>query len=340
MLGRLDEALSLCLEASLNYPTFTDIFYLGGLLLEEKEEYHIALKWFKQAINCGTPPALFSHQTGSGSFLSHYHLGFCYERIGNSTAARGAYESALELNPKYPYPLYSLFLNLRNEKGPCFCFQHLEEQGFLQDLLLCITTADLFFLSDHVDLAYRCLEIHKGVVHDDERFLYFYGKYCIYSGRATAGLEALTKINRQSSYYPPGQILSLVALIHLGDFFKAESLAVTLWKSVSTRCEATVFLSLIRFMQKHTIPPCQNKVRGKETLSFIHELFLDCKRYRSNIDKNFNPLVNTWYQGLEILMKSSERGFDLMLKDFTQQIQDYNNCFAAKFKNGWVNDEY
>lgn len=337
-LGRLDEALFHCLEASLNYPAFTDVFYLGGLLLEEKEEYLIALKWFKQAIDCGTPPAMFSHLTGSGSFLAYYHLGFCYEKIGKDVAAREAYESALELNPKYHYPLYPLFLNLLNEKGPALCFQYLKDQGFLTDPLLCFTSADLFFLSDHVGQAYSCLEIQKDVVHDDERFLYSYGKYCIYSGRATAGLEFLNQITTQSSYYPSAQILSFVALIHLGDFSRARSLAITLWKNSSTRCEATVFLYLIEFMQKHKIHPYPNKVRGKETLILTNELFLDCKRYAS-YEKNLNPLVATWSQGLETLMKSSEKGFNLLLKDYTQRLKDYDNCFVAKFKNGWLNDE-
>lgn len=338
-LGRLDEALSLCLETSLRYPNFTDIFYLSGLLLEEKEEYLIALKWFNHAIDCGKPPVLLSHLTGSESFLAYYHLGFCYEKIGKTIEARGAYETALELNPRFPYPLYNLFLILLSEKGPAFCYQHLEDLGFLEDTLLCLTSADLFFLADHVEQAYLCLETHKDSFQGNERFLFFYGKYCIYSGRAHAGFESLSQITTNSSYYTSAQAFSMVTLILLGDFSRAKSLAIMLWKNQSTRCEAHIFLCLIRLMQKHTIPTYLLKIREKETSTPISELFMDSKRYRFHQMSN-DPLVEAWSQGLEILMKSSEKGFQQLLNDYDQRVQDLNNRLKAKFGNGWISDEH
>ena len=338
-LGRIDEALSLCLEASLQYPNFTDIFYLGGLLLEEKEEYPIALKWFKHAINCGKPPALLSHMTGSGSFLAYYHLGFCYEKTRKNSEARGAYETALELNPRYHYPLYPLFLNLLNEKGPSLCYHHLEDQGFLANPLLCLASADLFFLSDRVEQAYLCLATHKDDFLDDERFPFYYGKYCIYSGRAHAGLESLNQITPNSLYYPSAQALSLVALSLLGNFLRAKSLALTLWKNQSTRCEAHVFLWLIQFMKKDSIPPYHYKLQEKETLTFTTELFLNCKRYRFHERYN-DPLVETWSKGLEALLKSSEKGLQQLLDDYDQRVQDLNHQLVAKFGIGWISNEY
>ena len=334
-LGRLDEALSLCLEASLHYPNFTDIFYLGGLLLEEKEEYLVALKWFNQAIDCGEPPALLSHLTGSESFLAYYHLGFCYEKIGKALEARGAYETALELNPRYPFPLYNLFLILLSEKGPSFCYQHLEDLGFLSDTQLCLTSADLFFLSDHVEQAYLCLETHKDGFQGDERFLFFYSKYCIYSGRAHAGLGSLSQIATNSSVYPSAQALSIVALIMLNDFLKAKFLTITLWKNQSTRCEAHIFLCLIRLLQKQTLQPYLLRIRGKETLTFTTELLLDCKRYQLQVMSN-GPLVEAWSQSLETLMKSSEKGFEQLLNDYAQRVEDLSNQLKAKFGQGWL----
>lgn len=338
-LGRLDEALSLCLEASLQYPTFTDIIYLGGLLLEEKEEYLIALKWFNHAIDCGNPPAIFSHLTGSESFLAYYHLGFCSEKIGITLEARDAYETALELNPRYPYPLYNLFLILLSEKGPSLCYQHLEDHGFLTDTLLCLTSADLFFLSNQVELAYLCLETHKDCFQGDERFLFYYGKYCIYSGRTHVGFKSLSQIATNSSYYPTAQALSIVALTLLGDYLTAKSLAIMLWKNQSTRCEAHIFLCLIRFMQKRTISSYPLSIRGKETFTPTTDLLLDCKRYQSHLISN-DPLVEAWIQGLETLMKSSEKGFDLLLNDYSQRERDLSNRLIAKFRNGWLSNEH
>lgn len=92
-------------------------------------------------------------------------------------------------------------------------------------------------------------------------------------------------------------------------------------------------------MQKHTIPPYLSKVREKETLALTTELFLDCKRYQSH-EQYVDPLLNTWCQGLETLIKSSEKGFEQLLNDKTQRLMELNNLFVAKFRNGWISDEH
>jgi len=331
-LGRLDEAFSLCLETSLEYPNFPDLFYLGGLLLEEKEEYLIALKWFNHAISCGPPSALFSHFTGTEGFLAYYHLGFCYEKMGRILEARNAYETALKLNPKYHFPLYSLFLNLLSEKGPSLCYHHLKELGFLDDPLFCLTSAELFFLSNHSEQAFRCLETQKDSFPDSERFLFYYSKYCIYSGRVKAGFESLGQITLQSPFYDSAQALSIAALILLGDLLKARCLAITHWKNHSTRGDAYIFLWLIRFMQKHPLPTSPLKVREKELLVLITELFVDYKRYQSR-EFIYNPLVEAYGLGLETLLKTTEKSFHWLLRDYDQRLQDLKNRFTAKYGN-------
>jgi len=331
-LGRLDEALSLCLETSLKYPNFTDIFYLGGRVLEEKEEYLIALKWFKHAISYGPPPVMFSHLTGTESFLAYYHLGFCYEKIGKIPEARDAYETALKLNPKYHFPIYSLFLNLLREKGPSLCYHHLEDLGFLEDPLFCLTSAELFFLSNQVEQAFLCLETHKDAFLGDERFHFYYSKYCIYSGRVQAGFKCLRQISMQSSYYDTARALSIIALILLGDFVKARTSAITLWKNHSTRGEAYIFLWLIRFVQHHSLPSSPLKVRENELFVSIIGLFDDYKRYQSH-DFIYNPLVDTYGLGLETLLKATEKGFQWLLSDFDQRLQDLKNQFTFKYGN-------
>ncbi|HBW38560.1 glycosyltransferase family 2 protein [Desulfosporosinus sp. BICA1-9] len=331
-LGRLDEALSLCLEASLDYPSFTDIFYLGGLLFEEKEEYPIALKWLDHAITCGNPPALFNHLTGSESFLAYYHLGFCYEQIGKIPEAREAYETALKLNPSYPYPLYSLFLILLREKGSSLSYQHLEDSGFLNDPLLCLTSADLFFLVENVEQAYLCLEKRKNLFLKDERFPFYYSKYCIYSGRVHEGFNRLHQMTVDHSFYKDGQKLSIVALILLGDFQSARSLAISFWKHPSTRCEAHIFLYILRFMQNNKLPTPSLKVQETDILNPTLELLADCKRYRSH-ESYHNPLVATYSLGLESLIKFTEKGFHQLIDDYDQRLLDLKNLLVAKFGN-------
>lgn len=340
-LGKLDEAFILCLEASLNYPTFTDIFYLGGLLLEEKGEYLMALKWFKQALQCGTPPALLSHLTGSESFLAHYHLGYCYEKLGKNTEAREAYKTALDLNSNYSYPLYSLFLILLKEKGPTHCYQSLVDHGYLANPLLCLMSANLFFISGHVEEAFLCLETYKDSFQVDERFLLDYGKYCIYSGRFYRGLHSLGHVTKSSSDFSLAQTHSIIALILLGDYQKAKSLAINLWRAPLTRCEAHIFLSLIRLVEKGTIPPYLPRIRDRVTFPLITGLYQDYLRYQDDrsLPKPSDPFVKSWGYALETLLKSSEEGLHYLLTDFDRKVQNLKQLFITHFGNGWISDE-
>ncbi|WP_088228093.1 TPR domain-containing glycosyltransferase [Desulfosporosinus sp. FKB] len=340
--GKSDEALSLCLEASLNYPTFTDLFYLGGLLFEEKEEYLMALKWFKHAIQCGTPQALFSHLAGSDSFLAHYHLGFCYEKLGRTIEAWQAYKAALDSNPRYPYPLYPLFLILLREKGPADCYQYLDIKGYLDNPLLCLTAANLFYLANHVEEAFRCLDDHKDLFPNDERYCLNLNKYCIYSGRFDKGLELSEQISQNSAKFSSAQTLSIIALILLGDFPKAKSLAITLWQTPLTRGEAHILLKAIRLINNETIVPIPPKIHEQETIPLLKEFYKDYLHYQESQGylKSGNPLANSWGEALETLLKSSEEGSDFLLVTYTHKLETLQQRFSEIFGMGWRADEH
>ncbi|AET66038.1 glycosyl transferase [Desulfosporosinus orientis DSM 765] len=338
-LGQHNDALTLCIQTSLEYPNYTDIFYLGGLLFEEKKEYPIAIKWFNQAISCGPPPALFSHFTGTESFLAFYHLGFCYEKLGKSLKARQAFETALKLNPKYPFPLYSLFLNLLSEKTPPMIYKHLDDLKFLATPLLCFTTAELFFLSNQAELAFLCLDDYKDRLLNEESFLFYYSKYSIFSGRMDAGLKSIGEIGIQNPYYEKAQVLSVVAIILLGDFQKARLLGIKLWQNPSSRGDAYLLLWLIRFIQKLTPPPPVSKIREQEIYDKVLKLYTDCRHYQSPIFTP-QPIVDIYRLGLEELMKSSEKGFLQLLRDYDQRLNELKNHLTARFGTGWLPHGY
>ncbi len=157
-LGRLDEAICLCLEASCQYPAFTDIYYLAGVLFEEKQEYALAVKWLTEAIKCGTPPLVFNHMSGSGSFLAYYHLGYCQEQLGQPDAAQAAYEAALAANPKYLYPINHLCTLLIALRGPRETLCYLQEKGYTGDKGMALTIAKLLFMAGFPDSACSFLE--------------------------------------------------------------------------------------------------------------------------------------------------------------------------------------
>jgi glycosyltransferase involved in cell wall biosynthesis len=341
-LGQLDEALILCLEAGLKYPSFTDIFYLGGLLLEEKKEYLIALKWFDQALQCGTPPALINHQTGSDSFLAQYHLGFCYEKLGKNTEAKKAYEAALDLNPRYSFPLYPFFQILLNEKGPSSCYKILEDHGYLDKPILCLTSANLFYISDHVNEAFHCLETHRDSFQGDDRFFLDLGKYCIYSGRSSKGLSFLRKVSGSSSSFISAQTLSIIALILLGNLKGAKSLAITLWQDPLTRCEGYIFLSLIGLIKKGTLIQFPPIIREQKTLSLVIDIYQDYLHYCDcrSFPKSRDPYVNSWGQALETVLMSSEEGLNYLFWSFDYKVRNIKQLFAVNFGKGWVSDEH
>ncbi|MDA8227394.1 MAG: glycosyltransferase, partial [Desulfitobacterium hafniense] len=157
-LGKLDQGICLCLDAALKYPEYTDIFYLCGILFEEKKEYELAIKWFSEAIKNGPPPVLYSHMTGTESFLAFYHLGNCYEQIGQAEEAIKCFEQALQANSNYFYPVYTLFLRLSSKFGLKLTQEYLKDKGYLTSPALALAVADLFYTSNNPVLARQSLE--------------------------------------------------------------------------------------------------------------------------------------------------------------------------------------
>lgn len=344
-LGKPDEAFCLCLEASLSYPIYTDIFYFGGILLEEMGEYLAALKWFNHALLCGSPPALFSHLTGSESFLAHYHLGFCYEKLDKKAEAFNAYVTALDTNPKYPYPLYPLILILLSEKGPANCYQILAQKGYLANPILCLTAANLFYLSGHVEEAFLCLDSNRECFLEDKRFLLDLGKYCIYSGRLNMGLNLLRQIPKNSSYFSSAQTLSIIALIFLGNYPEAKLSAIHLWRNPLNRGEAFILLSIIRNIvqdNKGTIQPDLPNIRERETIPMATELYQDYLRYLNHPSsrKSPNHFVQRWGEALETLLKSSENGLSFLLRGYDQRLENLKQNFIKIFGSEWRVNEY
>ncbi|MEW6172544.1 MAG: glycosyltransferase [Bacillota bacterium] len=168
-LERFDEAICVCIEESARYPSYTDLFFEGGVLLEDKGEYEIAVRWFKEALSCGQPPPLFGHTHGTDSFLSLYHLGYCYEKMGRYAEAKSHYEQALAVNTGYVYPVCNLFLLHLTEKGPQGTFDALKAAGHLDQTERAAVIADLFFEAGCARLACACIENQSRVTSSESR---------------------------------------------------------------------------------------------------------------------------------------------------------------------------
>lgn len=245
-LGRLDEAIRACLEESSRYPLFTDLFFEGGVLFELKGEYQIAVKWFREAVNCGSPPALFKHRNGAGGFLALYHLGYCHEKLGLAKEAIEYYHRALSSNPDYIYPAYNLFLLYLAHQGPRGAFKTLREEGHLVHPGRAAALADLFFEAGCPELACACtVESGADSPAQEPAQLLRRVKHLVYAGRTEEALSLAEGATERGGQPDPDlAAVKVVALILKGDYAGARQEALDLWRIPGCRGEGLAMLNL------------------------------------------------------------------------------------------------
>lgn len=287
-LGRIHEGICLCLEADLSYPEYTDIYYLAGIFFEEGHEYTLAAKWFRQALQGGTPPAVFSHMHGTGGFLARYHLGHCLEMLGRLKDAQHEYEQALAENPNYLYPIYNLFAVKLFESGPRPTFAYFSSfLEFISDrnrhrainpessTNLSLAIANLFIISGYPELARSFLtgssllregtakslplELSQSNLNElsqsnlNEWYL-SWARSSILSGYPAEGKLRLKQFADSGSLPPDGLRLGALAGLLLGELEQARSFALKLWSDKCTRCEGYILLKLIRLTRNPNLP--------------------------------------------------------------------------------------
>jgi glycosyltransferase involved in cell wall biosynthesis len=277
-LERYDEALCVCLEESLRYPEYTDLFFDGGVLFEEKGEYEVAIKWFQEALNCGRPPLLFAHTNGTEGFLSLYHLGYCHEKLGRTQKAREFYERALAANPAYPYPLYSLFLLLFTTAGPKAALDYFRTAGHLGHPERAAILADLFFEAGHPELADAALKdtATEGRPDGHTRLAHL----CVYAGRPDEA-RSLIRGLREAGTCPDPQLVTdeAVALILKGDYPAARAAALSLWRRPEARHRALALLGLLSRLAGGPGRCRPEKPREPEVAAVLLDVLEKCLRH-------------------------------------------------------------
>lgn len=246
-LGRLPEAFCLCMEESLRYPLYTDLYFQGGLLLEQLEEYEAAARWFSEALACGQPPLLYSHVAGTESYLALHHLGHCHEKMRMMEKARDYYSQSVESNPDYVYPLSNLLLIYLAGLGPARAFGRVREEGHLAFPKRAQILADLFFLSGYPDLACGCLEESpEDSIASQKHLALRLARYRIYSGRAGDALLMLDELGPELG--KDSQDLAadeIVALLMTGRHGLARSRALDMWRRPEMRGMSWGLLNLV-----------------------------------------------------------------------------------------------
>lgn len=300
---RLDEAICVCLEESLRYPFFADLFFDGGILFEQKEDYSTATRWFQEAINCGRAPAHFSHTNGTESFLSLYHLGYCCEKLSRPEEAKKYYEQALTANPDYLYPLLNLLLLYIGEKGSMEAFSYLKASGHLAHPARQVESlATLFFEAGFAPLALACLE--ESGLDRNWRTLFRFQVYC---GRERDALALLQRIRSTGEYVDINLAADeVIALILHQDYAAAKAVALSLWRLPDRRGSAWALLNLISLCRGAPIcgrPAHKDMKTLIETTVAVMENCSRCSQDISNA--RYNHLIS---QAADYLVNLSPEG--------------------------------
>ena len=344
-LGQLDEAICLCLEADLKYPAFTDIHYLGGILFKEKQEYELAIKWFNQAVNDGTPPALFSHMNGTSSFLAFFQLGHCQEILGRRDSAREYYELALVVQPGYIHPVYNLFLILLAQHSPNFVLDYLRSKSYWINTDLRLAVARLFYTAGYPYLACSCLEEKDLTGYNSDEIHFYQGKYYIYSGQIPAGLEHLNHITRESSYYPEAEIHRVIGLLLLNRLPEARGITLQLWKNPTTRQVALILSNLIYHRERVDAdrPAITREITqikaARDILNrlnnYLPKFSLPIDSVSSHLtDKQRDTFYSQLYENLEVMFKNTPSGNLALLSFYRDKASAIKDFYVYKFGPG------
>ncbi|MDI6871274.1 MAG: glycosyltransferase [Bacillota bacterium] len=243
-LDRIDEALCFCLEECARYPDYTDLFFEGGLLLEARGDYAVAIRWFEEAVRSGRPPAVFAHTEGTSSDLAFYHLGYCCERLGRFAQSRDYYRKALSANPECVYPLYNLFLLELATNGPREACETFRSAGYLDRPAWTRVLVDLFCLAGFPDLAALCLR--EGRLGREPEDLARLARLKVYSRQPDEALAALGRLVRTGGMpEPEAELDEILAWTAKGDLDEARKKALALWRRSEGRGRVLAVLSIV-----------------------------------------------------------------------------------------------
>lgn len=352
-LGDASKALEFVLEGNAQYPHYADLLYLGGISFREIQEYTQAVKWLKEALASGSPPCLYSHLTGTESFLAYYQLGLCYERLGELNQAQEAYLASLQANPSYVFPLYPLMSLAIDQRGPRQTLAFLSQQNLLFHPVQALIAAQIFFMIGYPNLALECLKNSTDSTTPPVEYTIALGKYLLFSGEIHAALQVFNSLYKQNLPFsspssPSSQVgLSssnveirlylLLTLLLSGNFPRARSIALELWRNAPTRCEGYYFIALIEFMEKEKKLPLPRVIRDRETSLFLKLLYQDLLHYLPPTPHHPNTLHKRLIEGLQILLKTStEDGIEYLEGPLKVKSSELRNQYQRKFGTGWI----
>jgi len=313
--GELDKAICLCLDESMRYREYSDLYFEGGILFELKGEYQIAAKWFNEALQHDKPPAVFHHTDGTESYLSLYHLGCCLEQLGAFKQARECYLRALAANKRYVDPLYQLIQMGLSRQSAASVWEDLRKEGYLTDSLSAANAAESFWKAGFPDLAYACL-IQAGADVSEALI-----KYAVYSGHhreAIAGMEQLR--SRTPVLSIALAVDEIMAWLMVPDLKQAKVQALDLWKRPEGRNAAWAMLNVAHLLEKGSLCGIPEPYRQEEVTQVLINVLVNCWHSRAKDVQMQASLANIMTQIVNILLLQPQH--TLLLSAFLQDKAD------------------
>lgn len=329
-LGETQKALELILDGNAQYPHYADLLYLGGILFQEMKEYTQAVKWLKEALVSGSPPRLYSHLTGTESFLANYQLGLCYEQLGEFNKAQDAYLASLQANPSFIFPLYPLMNLIISSMNPRQAFDFLSQQNLFSNPVQTLLAAEFFFMIGYPNLSLQCIQSSAATIHEYPNAL---GKYLLYSGEIPAALQVLDDYSSDAEVH----IYLFLALLLSGNFPQAHSIALKLWRNTTTRCEGYTLIALVALMEKEKLFHLPHSIRNSEISAFLELIYRDLLHYLPELPHDPNSHYIQMMDCLETLIKTASPEGGKNLENFIyNKSRDIKRNYCKKFGTGWL----
>lgn len=277
--GRNDDALRLCINESLRYPAYSDLFFDAGVLLEQRGDHASAIRHFQTAIQCGLPPAIFNHTCGAESYLALYHLGRCYERTGRFETAANCFRQALAANPEYLYPLPRLCLLAMTNLPARAVYEQLRSDGFLSRDNWNSIIAGLLFEAGYPELAAACGD-EATAAGNRHNFIQF--KYLVYCGRLAEALALEQNLPRLPEEPPDFVLDAFAASLLNGNAKAARTKALKLWRRSGGRGPALALLNLASLYENSKTCCSPEKSQYAEYSQTVLYIVEHCLRYRNH----------------------------------------------------------
>ena len=118
------EAITLGLQF---FPDYADLYYYGGLIQLEQQNYAAAYQWFHQALAMPEQPAYYAPFSGSRGFRAYYQVGLLAEAFGNEEEALRFYLLSIQDNVEFTIALYAIVRILDPRSNPEYTRETMEK---------------------------------------------------------------------------------------------------------------------------------------------------------------------------------------------------------------------